>query len=112
MANTKRTIEEILKSEQITPYEVFRLWQDAIDKLNIDRQLKPQMAYNYDRNGLIVKGRKALETGEAGRYTVTEAYEFIARWLLRNYKIEFNFNAPTTPTESDECEGQEELFAI
>jgi hypothetical protein len=109
MSNTKKSIEEIQNTEgqTLTPYEVFRLWQHAIDTHNIDRELKPQMAYNYDRNGLIVKGRSAKETKIAGRYTVEEANAFVAKWLMKNYKIE-----AVVVTESDECDGQEDLLEL
>lgn len=112
MANTTLTILQILELSELTPYQVYRLWQDAIDQNGIDRQLKPQMCYNYDRNGLIVHGRKASETGQAGRYTVTEAYTFIARWMKKNYNITLNTEPKPSTTDSTEVDGQLEMFEV
>lgn len=114
MANTKKSIKEILATtdQSLTPYEVFRLWQDEIDKNEIDRELKPQMAYNYDRNGLIVKGRASKNESSAGRYSVEEAMAFIAKWIMKNYKIDIapQIEENTENTENTECEGQLELI--
>lgn len=118
MANTKKSIEEIMASDGQTlkPYEVFRLWQNEIDKLELSepRVLIPQMAYNYDRNGMIVKGRSSKQTGTAGRYSVEEAMAFIAKWILKNYKIDITplTVAEEAELEDDECDGQEDLLEL
>lgn len=113
MANTKRTIEEILSTtgQQLTPYEVYRIWQAAAFEVDSTRELRPQMAYNYDRNGLIVKGRSSKQTGSAGRYTVQEALEFVSKWIMRNYKTQWPV-ATTEIDENAEVEGQLEMFEI
>lgn len=103
MANTKRSIQDIRSSQTLTPYEVYRLWQDAVESIDATRaaQLKPQMAYNYDRNGLIVKGYNlATRGGEAGRYTVEQADAFIAKWIKKNYNRDYKA-APVIDPFSD-----------
>lgn len=108
MANTKKSVVEILatQGQSLTPYEVYRIWSEAVSTIDASRELKPQMAYNYDRNGLIVKGRSAKVTGTAGRYTSEEAVAFVSKWVKKNYQVEW----PTIKVdENAEIEGQTEL---
>jgi hypothetical protein len=90
MANTKRTIEEIraTEGEQLTPYEVFRIVQQAIAEtgaVEAAAKLRPQMMYNYDRNGGIVKGyTQDSRNGLAGRYSVEQADQFAERYIAKN----------------------------
>jgi hypothetical protein len=125
MANTKRTIEDIRSTEDqsLTPYEVFRILQDGMQQGGFTEaaaKLRPQMMYNYDRNGGIVKGyTQTARNGLAGRYTVEQADAFATRYIAKNYTKWTN--APRTATvdpfanveqiiaENTECEGQEEL---
>lgn len=100
MANIKVNIQDLIaKQSDITPYEVFRLLQHATSQVDPARAaaLKPQMMYNYDRNGLIVSGRKAKDTGEAGRYTHSEVVAFVAKWTKKNLKSEQNLDSDRTP---------------
>lgn len=67
--------------EDITPYRVHELANVLFDRLGSEYRVRPQMMYNYDRNGLIVKGLK-----DAKRYTAAQVAEFLARFVSRNVK--------------------------
>jgi hypothetical protein len=89
MANTKRTIEEIRATEgqTLTPYEVFRVLQHQVEQVSPEAaaKLRPQMMYNYDRNGGIVKGyTQESRDGLAGRYTVEQADQFVQKYIAKN----------------------------
>lgn len=94
MANTTKTIQQILESDELTAYEVYRLLQAAVATINQVRaaELRPQMMYNYTRNGMIAKGKKG--SGAVIRYTVTEAATFISKWTTKNLNTEVNILAP------------------
>jgi hypothetical protein len=96
MANTTKSIKQILESDELTAYEVYRLQHAATQLIDPDRaeQLRPQMIYNYTRNGLIVKGKKG--SGKVIRYTVTEAAEWIKKWTLKNLGTEIDVRSNTT----------------
>jgi hypothetical protein len=100
MANTTQTSAEILASEgqTIKPYGVYIVLRDQLTELGElarAESLRPQMMYNYDRNGLIVKGRAAKVTKEAGRYTTDEVRTFVQKWVKKNCKKDAF--APTEP---------------
>lgn len=110
MANIKHSVESIeAQMTDLTPYQVYVVWQAEIVKVDSTREIRPQMAYNYDRNGLIVKGRASKGTGEAGRYTFEEARAFVAKWMMKNYKV--NIDTPVE-IESTEVEGQLDLLEM
>jgi hypothetical protein len=128
MANTKKTIEQIRSTEgqSLTPYEVFRVLQANVECVNSEAaaKLRPQMMYNYDRNGGIVKGyTQDSRNGLAGRYTIEQAEDFTEKFIAKNQSKWTN--KPTTKVtvdpfanvqeilESDtECEGQEDLLDL
>jgi tRNA(Ile2) C34 agmatinyltransferase TiaS len=97
MANITLTAEDIFAKVEdgtATPYMVYVVLRDRMagsgNAKAVDRvaTLKPQMMYNYDRNGLIVKGRAAKVTGHAGRYTRNEINEFVGKFMAKNFGIE------------------------
>lgn len=50
---------------------------------NGSKEIRPQMMYNYAKNGLIVRGEKVA--GETLReFTSEEVAEFVCRFVLRN----------------------------
>jgi len=127
MANTKKTIEQIRATDGqlLTPYEVFRILQNGVELGGFTEaagKLRPQMMYNYDRNGGIVAGyTQDSRDGLAGRYTVEQADEFATRYITKN-RSKWT-NKPNTATtvdpfanvqeilESDtEVEGQLDMF--
>ena len=95
MANTTKSIDAILASDELTAYEVYRLWAAAVATVDVNRasELRPQMVYNYTRNGLIAKGKKG--SGSVIRYTVTEAQAWIKKWT--------NKHLTTEPAASPSC---------
>lgn len=122
MANTKKTIEQILATEgtDLTPYEVFRILENLVSQL--DRQpakaLRPQFVYNYDRNGLIVKGyNMASRDGLAGRYSVEQATAWATAYIQKNqHKWTGTKVTPVDPfatftgEDSTEVEGQLDML--
>jgi hypothetical protein len=89
MANTIKTIEQIRSAEGtvLTPYEVFRILQAQVSEAGLTppKPLRPQFVYNYDRNGMIVKGyNMAARDGLAGRYSVEQAEAWAAKYIQSN----------------------------
>jgi hypothetical protein len=102
MANIQISVEDVLASTErdITPYRIFLVLRSEIEKVDADRAalLRPQMLYNYSRNGLIVSGFKP--TGTNARYTADEVRAFVAKWLKKNLKVQVSFEAPVqTPSD-------------
>ena len=97
MANTTRSIDAILASDELTAYEVYRLWAAAVATVDVNRasELRPQMVYNYTRNGLIAKGKKG--SGSVIRYTVTEAQAWIKKWTNKHLSTEIDILATQAP---------------
>lgn len=62
------TVEEIVNTlvnaittKIVTPYGIHSVINNTFKILNIDIEIRPQMMYNYDRNGMIVKGKKGVK---------------------------------------------------
>src|SRR6185436_19514846 len=107
MANTTKSIQQILDSAELTAYEVYRLQHAATQLIDPDRaaELRPQMIYNYTRNGLIVKGKKG--SGKDIRYTVTEAAQWIKKWTMKNLGTDvYIINTRTTENTKDTAQMQ------
>lgn len=96
MANTSQTFESIVRTaeatgDKITAYSIAviinqRLREESITKIDksgnrVPLQIRTQMMYNYDRNGLIVRGKKSV-----CHYSLAEALEFAAKYL-RKYQV-------------------------
>lgn len=48
-------------SETITPYALHNIVNGALEALGSGKRIRPQMMYNYSRNGLLVKGEKGIK---------------------------------------------------
>lgn len=68
-----------LPSDEVTPYQIHTVVNTMFDALGSSRTVRPQMMYNYDSNGLIVKGKKA-----AKRYTREEAAAFAVKFVTKH----------------------------
>jgi hypothetical protein len=44
--------------ETISPYKIAKVINGTFEAVGNTKRIPPQMMYNYDRNGMIVKGRK------------------------------------------------------
>lgn len=81
------TIEEIVQSltedmgESITPYAIHRVINSTFEVLGVQKEIRPQMMYNYDRNGLIVKGSKGIK-----KYTNLQVQEFAVKYVTKHSK--------------------------
>lgn len=104
MANTTKSIDQILASDELTAYEVYRVLVHFTTPIDSKRaaSLKPQMMYNYTRNGLIVKGKKG--SGSDIRYTVTETLAFVSKWAKKNLGVDLNNTTPTTPKDNSKMQ--------
>lgn len=70
--------EMFLISEMISPYGVAKIINKVFQELNIEKQIAPQMMYNYARNKLIVKNSSAK------RYSHGDVFNFVVRYVERN----------------------------
>jgi hypothetical protein len=75
----KDLVDGLPTVDQITPYQVHNVVNTVLEVLGSAYRVRPQMMYNYDRNGLIVKGRKGSK-----RFTSAEVVGFVTRFVNRN----------------------------
>lgn len=73
-----RTLMEKVQGDKITPYGIHTLVNGVMEILGNSYRVRPQMMYNYDRNGLISKGKKG-----AKEYTRTEVEAFVTKFTTR-----------------------------
>jgi hypothetical protein len=94
MSNVKLTDAQIIargEAEGFTAYQIAQLINTKLISAGCE-PIRPQMMYNYDRNGLIVKGSKdRVASGE--RYTTEEVMAFVNKFTTKRianpkYKIQ------------------------
>jgi hypothetical protein len=77
------TIESYVTEDDYSAYEIHKILNQILRDGGYVRTIKPQMMYNYLRNGLIVKGEKIF--GESlRRVTKIEVVQFIERYVAKN----------------------------
>lgn len=89
-------LKEIVTEQSYSAYGVHTVLNQILVANGLDK-VRPQMMYNYLRNGLLVKGQKIF--GQTLRnVTSDEVVEFIIRYAVRN-GIEIRVGAPTNPNQ-------------
>lgn len=90
-------LETVVTEEQYSAYAVHTVL-NLIMVANGAEKIRPQMMYNYARNGLIVTGEKIF--GASLRtFTQSEVCDFLIRYCVRN-GIEIKVGAePTDPNQ-------------
>jgi hypothetical protein len=77
--------------EGITLYQIARILNDQLEKAGrTDLTVRPQMIYNYGKNGMVVKGLKGTDG-----YTLEQADAFDERFV-KNRIAKNPAPAPTT----------------
>lgn len=88
MANNKLSIEQIMargEVEGFTAYQIHSIVNAMLEKAGRgDLKIIPQMMYNYDRNGMIVKGVKNVTKSRT--FTTSEVQEFTERFVNNRIK--------------------------
>lgn len=88
MANTKLTVEQIMTRGQVegfTAYQIHSIVNAMLEAQGrADLKIIPQMMYNYDRNGMIVKGTKNVT--KTRTFTTAEVEEFTAKFVSNRIK--------------------------
>ena len=80
--NTVDIVRTLVTEEEYSAYGIHTVL-NVILKENGKDPVRPQMMYNYARNGMIVKGQKIF--GATLRpFTAEEVVEFIVRYVDRN----------------------------
>jgi len=91
-------LEELVTEELYTAYGVHTVLNQILAK-NGSEPIRPQMMYNYLRNGILVKGQKIY--GETLRQvSKDEVMEFILRYCVRN-QIVIKLGEPESQLELD-----------
>jgi hypothetical protein len=78
MSNTKLSLEQIQsrgEQEGFTAYQIWRILSAKLVEAGLEGWKRPQQMYNYDRNGLIVKGVK--DVSKTRKFTRAEVDEFV-----------------------------------
>jgi len=78
VADLVRDLVDAITVDEITPYLVHSVINAAMEALDSEYRVRPQMMYNYARNGLVVKGSKG-----AKRFTRDEVCDFVVRFVNR-----------------------------
>lgn len=72
----EKTLEDVLNSalteDSYTCYKTAKVFNKVLSDLSLDKHIRPQMVYNYDTNGLIVRGKKNVRS-----YTQAEVRAWI-----------------------------------
>lgn len=106
MANKTLSVDKIRangeRGDLLTPYQIAKLINAKLVEVGLD-EIRPQMMYNYDKNGLIVKGQKGIK-----EYTLAEADEFVEKFTAK--RISKNQPVEVETVEDTEVEGQMDLF--
>ncbi len=66
-------------SETITPYKVWKVTMGTLEAMGSTKTVPSQMMYNYDRNGLIVKGKKGVKS-----YNKDEVKTFVTKYVQKH----------------------------
>jgi hypothetical protein len=82
-------LEEIVTEQDYSPYGVVKVVNEILVAAGRD-VLRPQMMYNYARNGLLVQGEKIFGAS-LRKITSQEVMEFIIRYCVRN-NVEIKIN--------------------
>jgi hypothetical protein len=84
--DTEATLEDVLAEitkdlpdTEIKPYGIYTVIQTALKVMGSEKEIRPQMMYNYDRNGLIVKGKKGVK-----RYNKDEVVAFAKKYVAKH----------------------------
>lgn len=89
-------LEEIVTEQDYSPYGVVKVLNEIMVSAGRD-ELRPQMMYNYARNGLLVQGEKIFGAS-LRKITSQEVMEFIIRYCVRN-KIEIKTASKVSPDQ-------------
>jgi len=85
-------LEEIVTEAEYSAYGVHTVLNVILVANSMDK-VRPQMMYNYLRNGLLVRGEKIYGQTLRG-LTASEVEEFLIRYCVRN-GIEIKTGEPT-----------------
>jgi len=86
--DTELTVDEIVSEltdtvfgddDTITPYKIHTVVNGTFEALENEKRIRPQMMYNYDRNGMIAKGRKGVKA-----YTKDEVKAFATKYVTKH----------------------------
>lgn len=91
-----QAIETIVTEDTYTPYGIWKVLNEIL-KANGRDEIRPQMMYNYARNGMIVKGAKIFGT-DLRPITRTEVIEFILRYCTKK-ELQVRLSEPANQTE-------------
>lgn len=75
-------IEEYVTEIDYTAYAIHTILNRLLNE-DAKTSIRPQMMYNYARNGLIVKGKK-IHGAELRKFTKIEVIDFLSRYCIRN----------------------------
>lgn len=72
----------------MTPYAACKIVNKALEEAGIDKQLPPQMFYNYT-SAQLRKGKKPLITCDSdGKITETGLAAWLEKYITKNTKVE------------------------
>jgi hypothetical protein len=65
----------------VTPYKIATVINGTFEALGNEKRIPTQMMYNYDRNGLIVKGKKSTKA-----YDMDEVTKYVTKYTSKFVK--------------------------
>lgn len=89
-------LEAVVQEEQYSAYAIHTVINQILVANGLDK-IRPQMMYNYARNGLIVSGEKIFGT-TLRTFTQSEVVEFVIRYCHRN-GIEVKVGTQSNPDQ-------------
>lgn len=86
----------------MTPYKAAQVVNIVLASLNIEREIRPQMIYNYCIKGYI----KAQKINEKWDVDESDLLEWFKKYVKKNFDVEFETE---NKVDENKIEGQEEL---
>lgn len=65
--------------ETVTPYKIATIINKTFEVMGAEKRIPTQMMYNYDRNGMIVKGKKSVKA-----YTKDEVTAYVNKYTTKH----------------------------
>jgi hypothetical protein len=108
--NTKLSLDQIAIRAEVEGYTGYQLWRILDAKLRaegLEGWKRPQQVYNYDRNGMIVKGQKNVSRDR--KFTKEEVDTFVEIQIEKakiKAEVKIDIQVPAESEVEVEVEGQ------
>jgi carbohydrate-binding DOMON domain-containing protein len=110
MFNTKLNIQQIEARGDVEGYTAYQIWrilsaaitaEGLLTAKGVPAWTRPQMVYNYNRNGMVVQGQKNVD-----RFTRNQVEAFVTKQLTKLRELPINGTTKIETESKDTAEMQ------